>query len=298
MPKIPRRISRQIDWRTIVATIIIFILPLAIAFSAYAHGGNSHHGDVIISPSAAAVGGENPAQRGLPSVAVFFLLGFLGSGHCVGMCGPFVMAYTNRADNRATDHLYYGLGRSTTYAFLGTIVSLVGGVVRDFLGWRPLLLIVAGLLTIILAAIELRLLRWRLPDLTTSTFYRRTIEKLLDNQSAHRNYLLGVVLGFIPCGLTALALSFALVQPVTLSAVGMFGFGLGTLPAMVGFGMLIQRLKIPKLRRYIALLMAILGALTVWLGFFQIGWLPEPPQTAFLSRLHPHQLPPARKLAD
>lgn len=55
--------------------------------------------------------------------------------------------------------------------------------------------------------------------------------------------------------------------------------------------MLIQKLKIPKLERYGAIAMVILGSLTIWIGFYNLGWLPLPPQKAVLVQLHPTSLP-------
>ena len=225
------------------------------------------------------------------SLYLFLALGFLGSGHCVGMCGPFVMGYTKPQNNRWYSHVLYGLGRSTTYALMGFIASSFGHVLQSLLGVRAGILIVAGLIMVYLALGQLHLLPIQLPSVQNLRWYQKSVGLLYDSNRWYRTYPLGVFLGFIPCGLTAIALSLAITQAVPVASLGMFIFGLGTMPAMVGFGMLIQRLKLPKIQRYIAIAMAILGVLTFWSGIYRLGWAPPPPQSAFLMRLHPTSLP-------
>ena len=225
------------------------------------------------------------------SLYLFLILGFIGSGHCVGMCGPFVMGYTLPKQNSWYSHVLYGLGRSTTYGFLGFVTSSFGLILQQWLGFRATLLILAGAVMIYLALGQLRILPRKLPNLQQYKWYQKSVGRLYASDAWYRTYPLGMVLGFIPCGLTAMALSLAITQPMAIATLGMFIFGLGTMPAMVGFGMLVQRLKIPKLERYAAMAMVILGCLTFWMGAYNLGWLPPPPQRALLARLHPTSLP-------
>ncbi len=225
------------------------------------------------------------------SLYLFLALGFIGSGHCVGMCGPFVMGYTRAENNRWYSHVFYGLGRATTYAFLGWMASSFGEVLQELVGVRAAILILAGLIMLYLSLGQLHLLPIRLLPVQNWRWYRKSIGRLLDSTTWYRTYPLGVLLGFIPCGLTAIALSLAITQPVAIATLGMFIFGLGTMPAMVGFGMMIQRLKMPRLERYMAVLMAVLGSLTVWMGMHRLGWAAAPPQQELLMRLHPSSVP-------
>ena len=221
------------------------------------------------------------------SLYVFLALGFIGSGHCVGMCGPFVVSYTQAKRNPWYSHVLYGLGRSTTYALLGFLASSFGHGLQNFLGFRASILVVAGLVMLYMALGQLKLFPRKLPSIQHWRFYQKSIGRLYASNSWYRTYPLGVFLGFIPCGLTAIALSLTITQPVPIATLGMFIFGLGTMPAMVGFGLLLQRLKLPRLERYMAALMAFLGFLTLWMGFHRLGIVPQPPQSALLMRLHP-----------
>ncbi|HIK27448.1 MAG: sulfite exporter TauE/SafE family protein [Oscillatoriaceae bacterium SKW80] len=225
------------------------------------------------------------------SLYLFLVLGFIGSGHCVGMCGPFVISYIRTENNYWYSHVLYGLGRATTYAFMGFVVSIFGEVLQQLVGVRAAILILAGLIMVYLSLGQLHLLPTRLLPLQNRRWYQKSIGILLDSKTWYRTYPLGVLLGFIPCGLTAIALSLAITQPVAIATLGMFIFGLGTMPAMVGFGLTIQRLKIPRLERYMAILMAILGSLTVWMGLHRLGWAVAPPQKQLLMRLHPKSVP-------
>ncbi len=249
-------------------------------------------GMTILLTVTAALNGVGQTNHSLhpidsPSLLLFLVIGFVGSGHCIGMCGPFVMGYSQTDNNHWSSHVLYGLGRSTTYALMGLVVSSFGQVLQSMVGFRALLLVLAGLLMVYLALAELKLLRVSLPSIQNWQGYQRTVQRLFNQTYWYRTYPLGVVLGFIPCGLTAIALSLALTQPPVIATVGMFLFGVGTMPAMVGLGLLIQRLKFPRLQRYIAILMVIFGSLTIWLGTYQLGWMPPPPQLALLHQLHP-----------
>lgn len=225
------------------------------------------------------------------SLFLFFILGLMGSGHCVGMCGPFVMGYTRPERNPWYAHVLYGLGRATTYAILGMITSGFGQILQGLLGLRASILIVAGVIMIYLALGQLHLFPVKLLPIQNWRWYQETVGRLYASQQWYRTYPLGLILGYIPCGLTAIALSFAITQPAPLATLGMFLFGLGTMPAMIGFGLLIQRLKIPKFQRYVALSMVIFGSLTLWMGVHRLGWVPAPPQSALLMQLHPTSFP-------
>ena len=225
------------------------------------------------------------------SLYLFLILGFIGSGHCIGMCGPLVMSYTLPQKNSWHSHVLYGLGRATTYAFLGFLAGSFGQILQQLLGFRATLLILAGAVMVYLALGQLKLLPKKLPSIEHYRWYQKSIGRLYASNTWYRTYPLGLMLGFIPCGLTAMAVSLAITQPIAIASLGMFIFGIGTMPAMVGFGMLIQKLKIPKLERYAAIAMVILGSLTIWMGFYNLGWLPPPPQKAVLVRLHPTSLP-------
>ncbi|RKQ72607.1 sulfite exporter TauE/SafE family protein [Oceanibaculum indicum] len=202
---------------------------------------------------ASAVSGVVSTQGGL--FGGMFLAGLVGSAaHCVGMCGPFVMQQAaDRAQSvpvaRMSEFtrisgallLPYHLGRLTTYAALGAgVAALTGSLAQlSWFGWLPsLLLALAALLFLAVALERLGLLR-RLPvpavAVPWSGWVSRTAAPLLRGGGALRGYLLGLVLGFIPCGLLygAFAAAAGTADPLA-GGLALLTFGLGTVPALIG----------------------------------------------------------------
>jgi uncharacterized protein len=189
-----------------------------------------------------------------------FLAGLLGSAsHCVGMCGPFVLAQTvARLEGvpaaRMTEFhrltgaalVPYHVGRATTYVALGiAAAALAAGMVRiTGLRWLSAALLVAAALFFLgyaLSALGVRLRGRRTggvaDDVWARTFGRIT-RPLFHRPVGVRGYLLGGALGFLPCGLLygALAASAASGQPVA-GGLGMLAFALGTVPALLAVGL-------------------------------------------------------------
>lgn len=182
-------------------------------------------------------------------------LGFFGGiTHCVGMCGPFVLTQvTNRLQNISVDDMVglaklqnlalfpYHFGRIVTYSFLGFLSSLLAGNIADFSGFKnvaAVFLLVAAVF-FLQNAYEFRIwpVKWRfLPRVRLDL---RVLDGLFRDPLGKKGFLLGLVLGFIPCGLLygALAAVAAISSPV-LAGFAMFLFGLATMPALIfsGFG--------------------------------------------------------------
>jgi sulfite exporter TauE/SafE len=62
---------------------------------------------------------------GVLDLIPLFLLGLLGTGHCIGMCGPLVVAFPGRT-GRYTPHFFYHLGRIVTYSGIGAVMGGIG----------------------------------------------------------------------------------------------------------------------------------------------------------------------------
>ncbi len=180
-----------------------------------------------------------------------FLTGLLGSlTHCSGMCGPFVLSQTAaRLEQIPLEHmsewqrlkgavlLPYHLGRATTYAALGAMAAFTAGRFSQWEGFKPL---AAGLL--ILAA--LFLLSLALPRLKRGgeeSWWSNTVagwaRPLFASPTGWRGWTLGLALGFIPCGLLYAAVAAAASSGDPLAgAMGMLAFSAGTVPLLVGVG--------------------------------------------------------------
>lgn len=191
-------------------------------------------------------------------LAGLFLTGLVGSlAHCTGMCGPFVLSQVGaRLEavplERMTEWrrltgaflIPYHLGRMTTYGTLGALAAGVLGKVAGggaALQWASVLLLSLAAVAVVSVAFpkigkafdpgwnwESRWAGW----VTTQA------RLLFDNPVGWRGYGLGVVLGFIPCGLLYAALSSAASLGTSVAgALGMIVFALGTVPSLVVVGM-------------------------------------------------------------
>jgi len=205
-----------------------------------------------------------------------FVLGLFGSLHCVGMCGPLVLSLPMAKEvryNVIKHSFYYNGGRAMTYAILGVIMGSLGWCV-ELSGIQRLFSIILGVI-MIYGGLCHYFPRLRLLQLSSTTrLISRTIQNrigpLMSRQTSASNYLkIGMLNGFIPCGLVyvALATSVTLGHPM-LSGSYMLFFGIGTIPlmAIVMIGGNLHKRMSQQLRKYLPLLAVLLGLYLIWRG--------------------------------
>ncbi len=182
--------------------------------------------------------------------------GLAGSAsHCIGMCGPFVLsqvgarleavpAASMREFSRLSGAalLPYHFGRLTTYGVLGGLAGALAGGMSDFGGFRYLaaaLLALAGLLFLGYALHGLRIaLPALVPAAGGSGLVGRLAGPLFDHPIGWRGYGLGLVLGFLPCGLLYGALAAAASTGGWVAGtMAMIAFAVGTVPVLVLFAL-------------------------------------------------------------
>lgn len=173
-----------------------------------------------------------------------FTLGFAGSLHCVGMCGPLSLALPTwhlRGPVKFLSLLLYQFGRIITYAAIGLIFGLAGRGIY-IAGIQQWFSITLGLLVLLMAAMYfVQQGHLHLPFFTR--FYQ-WVSKLIGrviktNPGLSGFLLLGMANGLLPCGMVYIALAATLSFYKVYHAVGFMAFfGAGTLPAMmlVGYG--------------------------------------------------------------
>lgn len=162
----------------------------------------------------------------------------------------------------------YNLGRITTYALLAIIFSLFASALPEQ-AFPALRLVSAALLVLCaLYLINASRILTRLEAVGVPLWRKLqpVAARLLPVQSVKSAYALGLLWGFIPCGLVYTALVFSLANPAILSsALMMICFGLGTLPAMLGTGIFAQQLRplfdSPKAKAAIAMTLFIFAYL-------------------------------------
>jgi sulfite exporter TauE/SafE len=209
-----------------------------------------------------------------------FTLGFLGSLHCLGMCGPIAMALplsTNEKRTVVLQSILYNFGRVSTYTIMGLVMGLLGWGIL-IAGYQKILSISLGI-ALILSAIFSYSLEKKLFGLTIfQRFFNRIktrLANLLKFNSASNAYKIGLVNGILPCGLVYIALAGALASGNSVTgAAYMALFGLGTMPMMLGAMLFTSFNKrfFFKFRKFIPLVLIIFG-----LYLIQRGWLLEVP---------------------
>ena len=168
-----------------------------------------------------------------------FLMGLLGSVHCIGMCGPLVMAlpisHKTNLQKMAALFLYH-VGKISSYAILGILFGLFGSQFPIF-GLQKNISIVIGI-TMLLYVVYVFILKPKHIQLgVLSSLYNvivKSLSKLFRSKYLISFLFIGLLNGLLPCGMIYLALSSAMAtQNVLQGGLLMAFFGLGTVPALV-----------------------------------------------------------------
>ncbi len=199
-------------------------------------------------------------------------LGFLSSFHCVGMCGPIALAIGNSGSNQFLwNKIFYNLGRSFTYAFLGLIVGTLGFSL-SLAGFQQGFSILIGLFLIFLS------LLFRQSENISSLgilndlvkWVKAQLSFFLKRGGALAFFGTGLANGLLPCGMVYLALVAALgFQSPIYGAIYMFFFGLGTMPLLMALmlsGKFLSMSKRIQFQRVIPYLGVIIGIVFIFRG--------------------------------
>ena len=213
-----------------------------------------------------------------------FLMGLFSTVHCIAMCGSVIGALTlslpaEVRENQRKMFPYvfnYNLGRLISYTAIGWFVGLLSIPIEGIEGFNGHDLL-HYLSILVMVAMGLYLAGWfprfaRLEHLGTPVWklLQPLSQKLLPVRRYSQAFFLGMVWGWLPCGLVYAALAFAVTSgDPAQSAFIMLAFGLGTLPAVMGAGlftgMLSAMARMKHLRRSAGLfiiLMAVFTAVT------------------------------------
>lgn len=168
-----------------------------------------------------------------------FLIGMFGSFHCIGMCGPIAIALPIQQYNRTkliVGRVLYNVGRAITYAAIGLVFGLIGQSL-SLAGFQQTVSIIAGVLILVMVLIPSRISQkfyLLKPAYGFTNFLKKKFGVLLKQKSVVATFLIGLLNGFLPCGLVYLAVAGAIATGSYLGgAMYMFVFGLGTLPIML-----------------------------------------------------------------
>jgi sulfite exporter TauE/SafE len=213
------------------------------------------------------------------SVGLLFVVGLLTGFHCVGMCGALVLSYATRSAAtgklRYSGHLLYGLGKTISYTVIGAGFGLLGSVIAFTPQVRGIVGMVAGVFLLLFGLSLLNV--W--PSLRN--FRIKTPPKLLKFIGAQSRkyghpFVIGLLNGLmVICGpLQALYVMAAGTGSALEGAKLMLVFGLGTLPVMLGFGLLTSVASAslaPKIIRLSGFIVVVLGAIMLNRGLVLSG---------------------------
>ncbi len=200
-----------------------------------------------------------------------FLLGFLGSFHCIGMCGPIALALPLPDSSwtaKVQGSLVYNIGRALTYGAMGFVFGLVGKGFSLF-GWQQVISIIIGLLligSVVLPARYFTVLRKNKPSwLWPIERVKKAIGQLFMQKNYASLFRIGLLNGLLPCGLVYVGIAGAVASGTALNGAAFMAlFGLGTLPSMLTLslsGNIVSLHWRNKIRRALPVLTVLLGLL-------------------------------------
>jgi sulfite exporter TauE/SafE len=222
------------------------------------------------------------------SYFVAFIMGLVSSLHCIGMCGSIIGTLTlslspeirNKKSLLLPFVFNYNLGRITSYAIAGALAGIIQSLAVTHLseinGHRLLQILSATIMASAGFYIAGWFPRFAYIEKIGIHFWKK-IEpfgrRLIPVKNLTHAYLFGMVWGWLPCGLVYAALALAATaDDVSKSALTMLAFGLGTLPAVMGVGIMtgiLTRLsRMQRFKQAIGLFMIMLALLAAlpWLN--------------------------------
>ena len=223
------------------------------------------------------------------SIISIITIAFLGSfGHCVGMCGGIVIAYSSTKIKsdwtkkiQAIAHLLYSFGRVTTYTILGALFGLVGGVVTFDNLTSGIFLLITGFMMVLVGLSlmgKIRFLTILEHSCSKSPLYQSTFKSLLGSQSLFSFYLLGMLNGLLPCGFVyVFAITAASTGSALWGAFVMLIFGLSTIPALFSLGFFVGLFKQSNMRDlFIKLASILVIAFGIYIAYLGYEYLTDP----------------------
>lgn len=173
-------------------------------------------------------------------------LGLFGTGHCLGMCGPLVLAFP-ASTGKFASHAFYHLGRTMTYVAIGAAVGAVGTGLKylapgsNHLAWMVRIqmgfALVAALFLVWLGLARLKVIEEPSWMLLAQPGAGGILRYALGSKSHRGMFLTGLLFGILPCGLSFAAFARALPSGgAAQGALLLAAFAAGTLPGLLVVG--------------------------------------------------------------
>ena len=201
------------------------------------------------------------------------------------MCGGFVVAYSSsKIDTKSskttqfTSHLFYSLGRISSYVIIGMISGFIGSVISFSATSSGYLFFIIGIFMILMGFSlmgKIRFLTSLESSLGTNPFVKKIFQSLMYSKKIYSFYGLGMLNGFLPCGLVYFfAVSAAASGSIFWGGITMLIFGLTTIPSLLGFGFIIGFLNSGNLREIMikvaSIVIVFYGIYMSYLGYMSV----------------------------
>jgi len=221
-----------------------------------------------------------------------FFIGLVGSVHCLGMCGPLILAYSIHIRSREAEvvmhgappwekgllhHMAFHSGRILSYGFLGLLSASLFqtiGLMKFFSNLRGGVTLLGGAFMVLLGFVLLKVLP--VPGFFTRfstgpiSFWKRLLPPLFQSQRLGSKIMLGLATGFLPCGLSwAMIVKAGTTENLGSGFLTMLSFGLGTVPPLflIGFSASFLSLRARFLgERVAALSVIVMGLILISKG--------------------------------
>ncbi len=204
-----------------------------------------------------------------------FILGLVGSFHCLGMCGPiaFVLPLDRSSKTKMLiQSSLYQIGRLVTYAIIGVLFGLIGKALY-LAGFQQKLSVLIGILMILVVIIPVKVFNrfnFSKPIYKGIGLVKSKMGQKLKTKSNKTLFTLGLLNGLLPCGLVYMAVFGAVNSgDIFQGASYMFLFGLGTIPMMTAAVLMGNFLKVSlrnKIQKAIPIFVIVIGLLFILRG--------------------------------
>ncbi|PAF41520.1 sulfite exporter TauE/SafE family protein [Helicobacter sp. 11S02596-1] len=221
-----------------------------------------------------------------------FVLGLsMSLSHCIGMCGGIVIAYSNGKIHPDSNnfyqtfcHILYNLGRITSYMIIGGISAAIGYGISASMSTKGILFIVVGILLVLFAFLYMffpKAIAYFEPSIGAksqskiSMYFQRSFGWLMTSKSPWSFYGLGILNGFLPCGMVYwFALSAALAPSIWMGMVTMGTFGIATFLPMFVLGFISGKMLTTSYRSFFMklsfVLMLCFGGYSIYKGVLML----------------------------
>ena len=204
-----------------------------------------------------------------------FILGLLGSFHCVGMCGPIAFMLPVDHSNtvkKITQIAIYHFGRLLAYSIIGLVFGLIGKSLYIF-GFQQQLTIIIGVLMILVVLIPQQTFNkynFSRPVYRLISKVKSALGSAMKKKTMDTFLTIGFLNGFLPCGLVYMALFAAIAGGNAINGIlYMAVFGLGTIPLMtttIYFSQFLKGKARQRIQKAIPVFVILIGALFILRG--------------------------------